>query len=225
MVVMAGAARAEAPLMSGLFVDHAVLQRDRPVKVFGHAAAGEVVTVSLAGAKAVATADARGAWLATLPAMGAGGPHTLTALAGGRTQVANDILVGDVWLCSGQSNMEWPVRNTLDAGSEAALSANERIRQVTIARATSAAPRSDFDGVLEWKIAGPTTTEHFSATCYYFVRELQKTVNVPQGIISSNWGGSRIEPWMSEQALRGIDGYQEQLALLGEYRVNKPIAF
>ena len=114
---------------------------------------------------------------------------------------------------------------TLDADSEVALSANDRIRQVTIARATSAAPRQDFDQVLEWKAAGPATTEHFSATCYYFVRELQKTVNVPQGIISSNWGGSRIEPWMSDQALREIDGFQEPLALLGEYRTNKPVAF
>jgi sialate O-acetylesterase len=218
-------AQAEAPLMSGLFVDHAVLQRDRPVNVYGQAAAGEEITVSLASASASTKADAQGAWSLTLPAMPAGGPHTLTARGAARTQVANDVLVGDVWLCSGQSNMEWAVRNTLDAGSEVALSANERIRQVTIARATSAAPRKDFDQRLEWKVAGPATTEHFSATCYYFVRELQKTVDVPQGIISSNWGGSRIEPWMSEQGLRAVDGYQAQLDLLGELRTNKPIAF
>ena len=227
MVVMvaAGAAQAEVPLMSGIFVEHAVLQRDRPIAVFGRAAAGEEVSVSLAGASASAKADAKGAWSLTLPAMPAGGPHTLTARSAAKTQVANDILVGDVWLCSGQSNMEWAVGNTLDAGSEVALSANDRIRQVTIARAISAAPRTDFDQVLEWKVAGPAATEHFSATCYYFVRELQKTVSVPQGIISSNWGGSRIEPWMSEQALREIDGYQAPLALLGEYRTNKSVAF
>jgi sialate O-acetylesterase len=225
MMVAAGAAHAEAPLMSGLFVDHAILQRDRPLNVFGRATPGEDVTVSLAGSTAGAKANAQGAWSLTLPAMSAGGPHTLTAKASGRTQVANDILVGDVWLCSGQSNMEWPVRNTLDAGSEVALSANDRIRQVTIGRANSAAPRTDFDQVLEWKAAGPATTGHFSAVCFYFVRELQKTVDVPQGIISSNWGGSRIEPWMSEQALRGVDGYQDPLELLGELRVNKPIAY
>src|SRR5688572_6752707 len=100
MVVMAAscAANADTPLMAGLFVDHAVIQRDRPVNVFGHAAAGEAVTVTMAGAKAVATADAKGNWSLTLPAMSAGGPHTLTALGAGRTQVANDILVGDVWL-------------------------------------------------------------------------------------------------------------------------------
>ena len=121
--------------------------------------------------------------------------------------------------------MEWPVRNTLDAGAEVALSANDRIRQITIARANSAAPRTDFDAPPEWRVAGPTTTEHFSAVCYYFVRELQKTVNVPQGIISSNWGGSRIEPWMSEAALWPLPRYQQSLELLGEYRANKPVAF
>ena len=211
--------------MSGLFVDHAMLQRDRPIKVYGHAGSGEEVTVSLASASAKAKADAQGAWSLTLPAMTAGGPFTLTARAASKTQTANDVLVGDVWLCSGQSNMEWPVRNTLDAGSEVALSANDRIRQVTIARANSAAPRTDFDAPLEWQAAGPTTTEHFSAACYYFVRELQKTVNVPQGIISSNWGGSRIEPWMSESALWTLPDYQQPLELLGEYRANKPVAF
>ncbi len=224
-VVLMGTANAEAPLMSGLFVDHAVIQRDRPINVYGRAGTGEEVSVSLASASAKAKADAQGAWSLTLPAMPAGGPHTLVARSASRTQTANDVLLGDVWLCSGQSNMEWPVRMTLDAHSEAALSANDRIRQVTIARATSAAPRTDFDQVLEWKVAGPTTTEHFSATCYYFVRELQKTVNVPQGIISSNWGGSRIEPWMSEQALRSLGGYQAPLDLLGEYRSRPPLAF
>ena len=219
------AAHAEAPLMSGLFVDHAVVQRDRPINVYGRATAGEEISVSMAGASAKAKADARGAWSLTLPAMPAGGPHALVARSASKTQTANDVLVGDVWLCSGQSNMEWPVRMTLDAHSEVALSANDRIRQVTIARATSAAPRTDFDQVLEWKSAGPATTEHFSATCYYFVRELQKTVNAPQGIISSNWGGSRIEPWMSEQALRTLGGHQAPLELLGEYRTDKPRAF
>ncbi|HEU5134697.1 MAG TPA: sialate O-acetylesterase [Steroidobacteraceae bacterium] len=224
-VALIGTAHAEAPLMSGLFVDHAVIQRDRPINVYGQAPAGEEITVSMAGASARAKSDARGAWSLTLPAMPAGGPHTLVARGASKTQTANDVVVGDVWLCSGQSNMEWPVRMTLDAPAEVALSANDRIRQVTIARTTSAAPRTDFDQVLEWKVAGPTTTEHFSATCYYFVRELQKSVNAPQGIVSSNWGGSRIEPWMSEQALRTLDGYQAQLELLGQYRSQPPLAF
>jgi sialate O-acetylesterase len=222
---LSSAAWAEAPLLDALFVDHAVLQRDRPINVYGHAAAGEEVSVTLAGKSARAKADAQGVWSLNLPAVGAGGPHTLVARVASRLQTVNDVLLGDVWLCSGQSNMEFAVRNALSADSEVALSANDRIRQVTIARANSAAPRADFDAPLEWKVAGPTTTEHFSAVCYYFVRELQKTVDAPQGLISSNWGGSRIEPWMSEAALRAVDGYQGPLDLLGEYRSDKPLAF
>jgi sialate O-acetylesterase len=222
---LSSAAWAETPLLDALFVDHAVLQRDRPINVYGHAAAGEEVSVTLAGSSARAKANAQGVWSLSLPAMGAGGPHTLVARVASRSQIANDVLIGDVWLCSGQSNMEFAVRNALSADSEVALSANDRIRQVTIAQANSAAPRADFDAPLEWKVAGPTTTEHFSAVCYYFVRELQKTVDAPQGLISSNWGGSRIEPWMSEAALRGAGRYQVPLDLLVEYRSDKPLAF
>jgi sialate O-acetylesterase len=224
-VTITSAAHAQAPLMSGLFVDHAVLQRDRPISVYGRAAPGEEVRVSLGGAAASTRADAHGAWSLTLPAMPAGGPFVLAARTNTRSQTANDVLVGDVWLCSGQSNMEWPVRMTLDADTEAALSANVRIRHVSIPRAISAAPRTEFDAPLQWQVAGPGATEHFSATCYYFVRELQKTVAVPQGVISSNWGGSRIEPWMSVDALRAVGGYQQPLQLLGEFQANKPLAF
>jgi sialate O-acetylesterase len=224
-VAMIGAAQAEAPLMGGLFVDHAVLQRDRPINVYGQASAGEEVGVSLAGASASTKADAQGAWSLTLPAMPAGGPFVLTARTHSRAQTANDVLIGDVWLCSGQSNMEWAVRNTLNADAEVAESANHRIRSVTIARDARAAPRADFVQPLEWKIAGPATTKDFSAVCYYFVRELQKTVDVPHGMIHSSWGGTRIEAWMSEAALRANGGYRMPLDVLGEFRVNKPAAY
>jgi sialate O-acetylesterase len=222
---MIGNARADAMLMDALFTDHAVLQRDRPIDVWGYAKGGDTVTVTFANATQTARADGQGRWALKLPAQSAGGPFTLSARTETAAQNATDVMVGDVWLCSGQSNMEWPVRNTLDAGSEVALSANERIRQLTIARANSAAPLARFDAPLEWKVAGPATTGNFSAACYYFVRELQKTVDAPQGIISSNWGGSRIEPWLSEAGLRAIDGYQEPLALLGEYRTDRAVAF
>jgi sialate O-acetylesterase len=211
--------------MDALFADHAVLQRDRPIEVYGHSAPGDQVIVTLGDASAHARADAHGRWNARLPAQSAGGPHLLTARSGSRLQVANDVLVGDVWLCSGQSNMEWPVRSTHDAGNEAALSANSRIRHVTIPRGNSAAPNVDFGVPLAWKLAGPGDTEHFSAVCYYFTRELQKTIDVPQGIIHASWGGSRIEPWMSERALRQYSGQASALDLLGEYRANKPAAF
>ena len=167
------------------------------------------MTVTLTGASASAKADAKGVWSLTLPAMPAGGPHILDAPAAPQERRLRTIFWSATCGCApGSPTWNGRCATTLDAGSEVALSANDRIRQVTIARANSAAPRTDFDAPLEWRVAGPTTTEHFSAVCYYFVRELQKTVNVPQGIISSNWGGSRIEPWMSEAALRRLDGYQ-----------------
>jgi sialate O-acetylesterase len=205
--VCASMAQADTPLLDALFVEHAVLQRDRPIDVSGRAQPGDEVSVTLAGASASGRADDAGRWAVRLPAQVAGGPHALTARAGTRTQSVNDVLIGDVWLCSGQSNMEWPVRSTHDAYNEAALSANPRIRHVTIPRVTSAAARTGFDSALEWKVAGPGNTEHFSAVCYYFVRELQKSVDVPHGIINASWGGSRIEPWMSDAALRQQPGY------------------
>jgi sialate O-acetylesterase len=216
---------ASPPLLGPLFTDHAVLQRDRPIEVFGLAQPGEEITVTLGAATAAVRADARGSWSLQLPALPAGGPHVLKARAASGSQTVNDLLVGDVWLCSGQSNMEWPVRNTHDAGNEAALSANPRIRHVSIPPTNSVAPMTGFDHALDWKVAAPGNTEHFSAVCYYFVRELQKTVDVPQGIVHASWGGSRIEPWMSDGALRRQQGYLPALDLLGEYRVNKPLAF
>src|SRR5688500_17100121 len=161
------AVQAQAPLMDALFVDHAVLQRDRAIDVYGQAAPGEEVSVTLAGASATGRADSRGRWSVQLAAQPAGGPHVLTARTAARSESAKDVLLGDVWLCSGQSNMEWPVRMTHDAWNEAALSANPRIRHVTIPRGSSAAPGTGFSAPLEWKLAGPGNTEHFSAVCYY----------------------------------------------------------
>jgi sialate O-acetylesterase len=223
--VTARDAVAQQPSMGPLFVDHAVLQRDRPIAIYGRAAPGADVAVTLASASVTTRADDRGRWTARLPAQPAGGPHVLTARTEAGSHSAHDVLVGDVWLCSGQSNMEWPVRQTHDAWNEAALSVNSRIRHITIPRATSAGPREDFDAPLEWKPAAPGNTEHFSAVCYYFARELQKSVDVPQGLIAASWGGSRIEPWMSDAALRQQHGYLPSLDLLGEYRVNRGVAF
>jgi sialate O-acetylesterase len=206
------------PLLGPLFVDHAVVQRDRPVRVWGNAAPGETVTVTLASASVTATADAKGEWRAELAAQAAGGPHVLAARAGTREQKVSDILVGDVWLCTGQSNMVWNVRASLNGRAEVAASADNGIRQVTVPMVSSTSARADFDKPLEWKIASPDTTGDFSATCYFFARELAKVQKVPQGMIVSAWGGSKIQPWMSESAIRSLGGYDTQLAVLETYR-------
>jgi sialate O-acetylesterase len=155
-----------------------------------------------------------------MPDLPAGGPHTLTARTATRLQNADDVLVGDVWLCSGQSNMEWSVRSSLDSRAEINASANDNIRHVRIPRASSISPRDGFEAAPEWKIASPDTTGDFSAVCYFFARELAKNVNagVPQGLVVSAWGGSKIEPWMSADAIRKVGGYEDALAIAEEYR-------
>jgi len=220
-----GSAYADTPLLATLFADHAVLQRDQPIVVWGTAGPGDDVTVTLASSTATTRATDQGHWELTLAALPAGGPHTLIARTATRTQSAADVLMGDVWLCSGQSNMEFTVRNALNAGAEVAESANDRIRQLTIARDARAAPQTALGSPVDWKIAGPTTTQDFSAVCYYFVRELQKTVDAPQGMIVSSWGGTRIESWMSAAALRANGGYQTALDVLGEFGTNKEVAY
>ena len=218
-------AHAEGRLLGALFTDHAVLQRDRPIRVFGHAKPDEQVSVMLGPNAARATADAAGSWAAELPAMPAGGPFTLTAKTASESASANDVLLGDVWLCSGQSNMEFRVRSGLSADVEAAESANDRIRNVTIARDARALPLADFATPQEWQIAAPSTTPNFSAVCYYFVRELQKTVNVPMGMIHSSWGGTRIEAWTSAERLLADGRYSAPVSLLGEYARDRPAAY
>ncbi|HET7812496.1 MAG TPA: sialate O-acetylesterase, partial [Steroidobacteraceae bacterium] len=218
------AAKAEdTPLLAGIFTDHVVLQRDRPIELWGRAQPGEQVTVSLAGSTRSARTDDAGRWAVTMPALRAAGPHAIKAHTATREQTVRDVLVGDVWLCSGQSNMEFAVRNALNAQWEVQHSANDTIRHVTIPRDTAAAPRADFANRLEWKVAGPTTTQDFSAVCYYFARELQKSTQVPQGMINSSWGGTRIETWLSAQALRQLGGNDAKLDLLA-LSGNKPTA-
>jgi sialate O-acetylesterase len=222
LAVTAPCAAAPArPLLSELFQDHAVLQRDRAIPVWGEASPGEELTISLNGARAKAVADAEGHWRAQLTAMPAGGPYRLTAqVAGGAEQSISDILVGDVWLCSGQSNMEFPVANSLNAAAEIAASANDQIRLLSVAHATHPTPLKHFQNTVAWAAAGPTTIRDFSAACYYFARDLQKSVHAPMGLIHASWSGSRIEPWMSETALRAIGGFDAGLNVLKIYAGN-----
>jgi sialate O-acetylesterase len=219
LTVAAPCAAAPArPLLDQMFQDHAVLQRDRTIPVWGEAAPGEELTISLNGGSAHAVADAQGHWWVQLAAVPAGGPYRLTAQArSGAEQSIADILVGDVWLCSGQSNMEFPVANSLNAAREIAASANDQIRVLGVAHAAHPTALDHFQYPIAWAAAGPTTVGNFSAACYYFARDLQKSVHVPMGLIHASWGGSRIEPWMSEAALRAIGGYDVGLDLLKIY--------
>ncbi len=214
----AQAAQDDVSLLNPLFQDHAILQRDQSIPVWGHAKPGERVSLSFAGKKASARTDANGRWEASLPALPAGGPYVLTATAAdGTSQTINDVLLGDVWLCTGQSNMVLQVKRTLDSRSEMQNASNDRIRMLTVDNVSSVTPVDSIPASDHWLKTTPENIPEFSATCYYFARELQKTVNVPMGLVVSAWGGSRIEPWMSVPALRKVGGYDGSLDLLELY--------
>ncbi len=207
-----------ANLLHALFQEHAVLQRDKPINVWGEAAPRETLDVSLAAQTVSVQANELGHWHATLPALAAGGPHELSVRTkSGRAETVADVLIGDVWLCAGQSNMVLQVHRSLDTRAEIANSTNDRIRMLTVPDASSVRPQQQFSQAAPWRVAGPSTAADFSAACFYFARELQKAVDVPMGLIVAAWGGSRIQTWMSEAALRAISVNQEALDVMTLY--------
>jgi sialate O-acetylesterase len=204
-------------LLGELFRDHAVLQRERPIAVWGHAAPHEAVTVSLARSSVQARADGAGVWRATLPAMPAGGPFVLSArAASGAAMAASDVLLGDVFLCSGQSNMEFPMQRA-NAPNEIANSADDSIRLLNVAHAASPVPLASFKDPVQWQIAAPATVADFSAVCFFFARELRHTVHAPIGLIQAAWGGANIRTWISAAGLAGSAGHAQGLRLLQLY--------
>ncbi|WOB26331.1 MULTISPECIES: sialate O-acetylesterase [Xanthomonas] len=209
---------ADTPLLHALFQDHVVLQRDAPIKVWGDAAPGARVTVQLDAQQAQARADRDGHWQVRLPAHPAGGPYRLQASTpNGATQQVSDVLIGDVWLCSGQSNMELQVHRSLDARSEIADADHPSIRMFKVPAQSSPTPQTHFGGEAAWQLTTPETVKDFSAACYYFARELQKTVAVPMGLINASWGGSQMQAWIGDKALRAAGDDGPALDVLARY--------
>lgn len=189
-------------LLHPLFQDHAVLQRDRPISIYGEAEPGAAVTVTLGTLSVQARAGADGRWRAKLPAMPAGGPYSLSATANGETRTAEDVLLGDVFFCAGQSNMAFSQRQAQGAAEDARAAVDGQIRQLTISTNASLTRLETFATSVRWVVGSPETVGSFSAACYYFVRELKKTVNVPMGMVVAAWGGARVRNWVSEGELR-----------------------
>jgi sialate O-acetylesterase len=199
-----------------IFDDHMVLQRDMELPVWGWADAGEEVTVTLNKNSATAKADKDGRWRVTLPAMTAGGPHTLT-VKGTNTLERTDILIGEVWLCSGQSNMEMGVGVALNGEEEIAAASYPRIRLFEVGRAAVGEPADDVDAT--WRVCSPETIGAgswggFSAAGYYFGRELYRRLDVPIGLIDSSWGGTAIEPWTPPCGFAGVPSLQQMVELI-----------
>ncbi len=198
---------------------HAVLQRDRPIIVEGAAGAGEGVTVTLGGASATATADGKGHWRATLPAMAATAtPLTLTATGrDGTADTMGDLLVGDVWLCSGQSNMEYPTKQALNGEGLVQGAANDRIRLLDVAHHVGLSADEPLEKRPVWAAASPASVADFSAACYLMVKDLAAKANVPMGAIDSSWGGTKILPWIDAIDARKLPGLSADADLLALY--------
>lgn len=181
------------------FSDHMVAQRDVPIPVWGSGAPGEEVTVTLGARKGVAKADGVGRWRVNLEALAAGGPYTLEAAGSNRVTV-RDVMVGEVWLASGQSNMELPVSRATGARQAVDRSADPLLRMFTVKQHATLEPVEEVSG--QWEVAGPDSTARFSATAYFFARSLVAELRIPVGIIHASWGATTAEPWIPEEDLR-----------------------
>ncbi|MDB6151552.1 MAG: hypothetical protein JWL90_5 [Chthoniobacteraceae bacterium] len=181
-----------------IFSDHMVLQRDIVVPVWGWANPGEQVVVSIGAASKSATADAAGKWKLQLDKLQGAEPDKLT-VKGKNTIVINDVLVGEVWLCSGQSNMSMRVTESMDADAEKAAAKFPQIRMYTVDSGAAVSPQEKCAG--HWEVCSPASVGNFSAAGYFFGRELHKNLGVPVGLINSSVGGTAIEAWTSQEAM------------------------
>lgn len=202
------AAQAEVSV-SNLFTDHMVVQQGKPVIVWGKETPGKPVTVTMAGGTATATTGDDGRWTAKLPALKANsGPHEIT-IQGSSTIKISDVLVGEVWVCSGQSNMAWPVAAANDPQLEALAARFPRMRIISVPQVGSQQALDNFNG--QWELVTPETVLQFSAVGYFFGRQLHQTLDVPVGLIDNAWGGSACEAWIPRDVLQE-NGHTELLA-------------
>ena len=230
LVALLGTVTAQADVrLPHIFGSHMVLQRDIALPVWGWADAGEAVEVKLGGGAAVATtAGADGKWKLALPAAPAGGPVNLT-ITGKNAIVLEDVLIGEVWICSGQSNMAMVVASCNDFEQERAAADHPRIRHIEVPRVPQGFPVDDFEGA--WQVCDPDTVGSFTACGYFMAHKLLEELDVPIGLVNTSWGGTRIEPWtppvgfaqvpaldsIYQQVMRThptSDGYKQ---LLGDY--------
>lgn len=193
--------------LPALFSDGMVLQQGIAVPVWGWAEDGERIAVTFRG-KAVRTVAANGKWMVKLGKQTAGGPDALVIEGNNRLELKN-VLVGEVWICSGQSNMEWPLSRAFEPQPAIAASANPNLRLFLVPKTKANTPQTDVKA--QWKEAGPETTPGFSAVAYFFGRDLQRARNVPVGLIETCWGGSPAEVWMSERVLSANPSYKRDI--------------
>ena len=193
--------------LPALFSDNMVLQRGMTVPVWGWADEGEPVTVTFRGHSEKALVK-NGKWMVKFKNLKAGGPDVLTVQGHNKIEI-NNVLVGEVWICSGQSNMEWPLKSAFEGSNDIAQAENSKLRLFLVPKTKSDVPMDDVKA--DWKLANAQSTPGFSAVAYYFGRDLQKALGVPVGLIDTCWGGSPAEVWMSEKVLSANPEYRKDI--------------
>jgi sialate O-acetylesterase len=195
---IAAACASAAPALPGFFTDNMVLQRDKPAPVWGWAEPGEEVTVEFAGQKKTVTADEHGRWMVRLDAMEASAEGRVLAV--GESVKLSNVLVGDVWLCSGQSNMAMTVNRVRNAKEEIPSAKFPLIRHIRIPNVTAGSPRDDTRAKgMKWTVCSPNTAPGFTAAGFFFARKLHRELEIPIGLLHSSWGGTMIEPWTAPE--------------------------
>ncbi|MDD4869386.1 MAG: sialate O-acetylesterase, partial [Kiritimatiellae bacterium] len=198
--------------MPGIFKDDMILQRDKSVPVWGWTDADAAVTVEFAGQKKTTKAGSDGKWMVRLDAMKASSEPqvmTITSSIGNQKLEIKNILIGDIWICSGQSNMAMTVNGCKDAREEIGKSPNPLIRQFAVDRRPSLEPEADCKG--KWDAANTNTTGGFTAVGYFFAREIQKKLKIPVAFLNTSWGGTPAEAWTSKEALMAVAELKEPM--------------
>jgi len=203
---LATAAAADVRLPS-VFGSNMVLQQGEPVPVWGWGDAGAKVTVKFAGQEKTATACDAGKWKLKLDALKTNAePAVLTVTSGDDTVKLENVVVGEVWICSGQSNMEWPV-SRCNAPDDIAAADYPLIRQIKVPHIAKPEPQDDFPG--EWVVCTPQTVPNFTAVGFFFARKLHEELGVPVGLVNSSWGGTRVEPWTPPSGFAAVEELEE----------------
>ena len=216
-VVHAAAAKATKPFLHPLFTDHMVLQREARIPVWGWAPKGTPVTVRFQGTEAKAKADAKGRWQAVLGPFPAGGPYDLEVASRKKTVKLTDVMVGDVWVCSGQSNMEQGIGAAGNPEKEIAAANYPNIRLFTVPKRVEFEPIETVEG--SWSVCSTASISSggwggFSAAAYYFGRKLNQDLKVPVGLIHTSWGGTIAEAWVSKEGLKPVKDFDQGVKAL-----------
>ncbi|HEX5055877.1 MAG TPA: sialate O-acetylesterase [Gammaproteobacteria bacterium] len=221
--VLTQPAHAQALRLPKIFADHMVLQRDSKVRFWGWAKPQQAVEVEINGTKARAATDAEGKWELIFPSSAAGGPYEIAVRAGESGAIRlKDVYFGDVWLASGQSNMEWKLGWKINNTEMEIKDSNyPLIRFFEVPNRISAKPLTDLDGG-QWKPASPETAGEFSAIAWFFAKHNHKEKNVAVGIIDSTWGGTPAEAWVDAHRLLDFDLYKDQARLMLDPSVDWP---